>query len=112
VTAGAASRTGAKSPQPNWTLAACILVSSLSFVEGSVLIVTLPAIRASFGAVASEVQWVVDAYLLPLSALLLMALGGRHHMADGELVGRVKKKGRRSLSSSGLSIVLLGEPSR
>ncbi|MGZ2411739.1 EmrB/QacA subfamily drug resistance transporter [Sphingomonas sp. F9_3S_D5_B_2] len=67
---------------PNWTLVACILASSLSFVDGSVLNVALPAIRASFGAGAQDVQWVVNAYLLPLSALLL--LGG----ALGDHFGR------------------------
>src|SRR5205085_9989221 len=67
---------------PRWTLAACILASSLSFVEGSVLNVALPAIRASYGAGAADVQWVVNAYLLPLSALLL--LGG----ALGDHFGR------------------------
>ena len=65
-----------------WTLVACVLASSLSFVEGSVLSVALPAIRASYGAGAQEVQWVVNAYLLPLSALLL--LGG----ALGDHFGR------------------------
>jgi EmrB/QacA subfamily drug resistance transporter len=55
-------------------LIACVLASSLSFVEGSVLSVALPAIRQSYGAGAQQVQWVVNAYLLPLSALLL--LGG------------------------------------
>ncbi|GAA4015630.1 MFS transporter [Sphingomonas swuensis] len=68
--------------QARGTLLACILASSLSFVEGSVLNVALPAIRESFGAGASEVQWVVNAYLLPLSALLL--LGG----ALGDQFGR------------------------
>jgi EmrB/QacA subfamily drug resistance transporter len=65
---------------PRWTLAATILASSLSFVEGSVLNVALPAIRASYGAGAAEVQWVVNAYLLPLSALLLLggALGDHY----------------------------------
>ena len=65
---------------PRWTLAACVLASSLSFVEGSVLTVALPAIRASSGAGAAEVQWVVNAYLLPLSALLLLggALGDHY----------------------------------
>ena len=65
---------------PRWTLAACVLASSLSFVEGSVLNVALPAIRASYGAGAAEVQWVVNAYLLPLSALLLLggALGDHY----------------------------------
>jgi EmrB/QacA subfamily drug resistance transporter len=67
---------------PRWTLAACVLASSLSFVEGSVLNVALPAIRASYGAGTAEVQWVVNAYLLPLSALLL--LGG----ALGDHFGR------------------------
>lgn len=65
-----------------WTLVACILASSLSFVEGSVLSVALPAIRQSYGAEAQQVQWVVNAYLLPLSALLL--LGG----ALGDHFGR------------------------
>ncbi len=42
----------------------------------------MPAIRASYGAGAQQVQWVVNAYLLPLSALLL--LGG----ALGDHFGR------------------------
>ena len=65
---------------PRWTLAACVLASSLSFVEGSVLNVALPAIRTSYGTGAAEVQWVVNAYLLPLSALLLLggALGDHY----------------------------------
>ena len=67
---------------PRWTLVACVLASSLSFVEGSVLSVALPAIRESYGAHAQQVQWVVNAYLLPLSALLL--LGG----ALGDHFGR------------------------
>jgi EmrB/QacA subfamily drug resistance transporter len=61
---------------------ACILASSLSFVDGSVLNVALPAIKAGYGAGAQDVQWVVNAYLLPLSALLL--LGG----ALGDHFGR------------------------
>ena len=67
---------------PNWTLVTCVLASSLSFVEGSVLNVALPAIRSGYQAGTAEVQWVVNAYLLPLSALLL--LGG----ALGDHFGR------------------------
>lgn len=44
--------------------------------------IALPAIRASYRAGAPDVQWVVNAYLLPLSALLL--LGG----AVGDHYGR------------------------
>ena len=67
---------------PRWTLLCCVLASSLSFVDGSVTSVALPAIRSSYGAGAEQVQWVVNAYLLPLSALLL--LGG----AVGDHFGR------------------------
>jgi EmrB/QacA subfamily drug resistance transporter len=65
---------------PRWTLFACVLASSLSFVDSSVLSVALPAIRESYRAEAQEVQWVVNAYLLPLSALLLLggALGDHY----------------------------------
>jgi EmrB/QacA subfamily drug resistance transporter len=80
---------------PRWTLVACILASSLSFVEGSVLNVALPAIRQSYGAGAQDVQWVVNAYLLPLSALVL--LGG----ALGDHFGR------RALLVIGTSIFAL-----
>jgi EmrB/QacA subfamily drug resistance transporter len=74
--------TKAHNADPRWTLVACILASSLSFVDGSVLSVALPAIKSSYGAGAQEAQWVVNAYLLPLSALLL--LGG----ALGDHFGR------------------------
>lgn len=77
-----AASTSRRITSPNWTLVACILASSLSFVDGSVLSVALPAIRDSYGAAPEEVQWVVNAYLLPLSALLL--LGG----ALGDHFGR------------------------
>lgn len=69
-------------PHPRLVLATCILASSLAFIEGGVLNVALPAIGASFHASAAELQWVVNAFLLPLSALLL--LGG----AAGDLYGR------------------------
>ena len=54
-----------------------VAASSLSFIDGSILNVALPAIRESTGAGAAEVQWVVNAYTLPLAALILMggALG-------------------------------------
>src|SRR6476646_1231900 len=69
-------------PAPGWTLAASILASSLAFVDGSVTNVALPAIKADLNASAAALQWIVNAYLLPLSALLL--LGG----AAGDRFGR------------------------
>jgi len=67
---------------PNWVLATCILASSLAFVDGSVTNIALPAIGKSLAAEAADLQWVINAYLLPLSALLL--LGG----AAGDRYGR------------------------
>ena len=63
-------------------LTACILASSLAFVDGSVVNVGLPAIGLSLKGGAEGLQWVINAYLLPLSALLL--LGG----AAGDRFGR------------------------
>jgi len=69
---------------PNWVLATSILASSLAFVDGSVVNVGLPAIGATFRAGPGDLQWAINAYLLPLSALLL--LGG----AAGDRFGRVR----------------------
>ena len=77
------------------TLVASILASSLSFVDGSVVNVALPAIGADLRAQASGLQWIVNAYLLPLSALLL--LGG----AAGD------KFGRRRLFLLGIALFAL-----
>src|SRR6201996_9195196 len=68
---------------PNLILTTCILASSLAFVDGSVTNVALPAIAKSLSAGGAELQWVINAYLLPLSALLL--LGG----AAGDRYGRM-----------------------
>jgi EmrB/QacA subfamily drug resistance transporter len=67
---------------PALVLAATILASSLAFVDGSVVNVGLPAIGASLRTDAQGLQWVINAYLLPLSALLLF--GG----AAGDRFGR------------------------
>ena len=67
---------------PNLILTTTILASGLAFVDGSVVNVGLPAIGGSFQGGAADLQWVVNAYLLPLSALLL--LGG----AMGDRFGR------------------------
>ncbi len=68
--------------RPSLVIATTILASSLAFIDGSVVNVGLPAIGAGFGVGADHLQWVVNAYLLPLSALLL--LGG----AAGDRYGR------------------------
>jgi EmrB/QacA subfamily drug resistance transporter len=93
----AVSRSSAR--YPNLVLATTILASSLAFVDGSVVNVGLPAIRASLSADSETLQWVVNAYLLPLSALLL--LGG----AAGD------RFGRRRLLIVGIAIFTLASAS-
>jgi EmrB/QacA subfamily drug resistance transporter len=55
-------------------LTTTILASSLAFVDGSVVNVALSAIGHSLSADSAGLQWCINAYLLPLSATLL--LGG------------------------------------
>jgi MFS family permease len=63
-------------------LVACILGSSIVFVDGSVVNVALPAIQRDLGGGLALQQWVVDAYLLTLGSLLLV--GG----SLGDLYGK------------------------
>ncbi|MGH9042480.1 MAG: MFS transporter, partial [Acidimicrobiia bacterium] len=54
----------------------------MAFLDGTVVNVALPAIRADLGMDTTGLQWTVDAYLVTLSALVL--LGG----SLGDLAGR------------------------
>ena len=67
---GVALRTSAG----RWTLVAAIAGSGTAFIEGSIVNVALPAMARDLGLGVAGLQWVVDAYLLALSALIL--LGG------------------------------------
>ncbi len=54
------------------TFAATVLGSSLAFIDGSVVNVALPAIQRDLAAGAAATQWVMNAYLLMLAALVLV----------------------------------------
>jgi EmrB/QacA subfamily drug resistance transporter len=54
------------------TLAATILGSSMAFIDGSVVNIALPAIQQALHAGAASTQWIVNAYLLLLGALVLV----------------------------------------
>ncbi|QYE35822.1 MFS transporter [Polymorphobacter sp. PAMC 29334] len=82
-------------PHAGLVLTATILASSLAFVDGSVVNVALPSIGRDLAGAAPDLQWVVNAYLLPLSALLL--LGG----AAGD------RYGRRRLLVAGIALFAL-----
>ncbi len=54
------------------TLAATILGSSMAFIDGSVVNIALPAVQQALHADAASTQWIVNAYLLLLGALVLV----------------------------------------
>jgi EmrB/QacA subfamily drug resistance transporter len=63
-------------------LVASIIGSGIVFLDGTIVNVALPSIRSSLHGGLAEQQWVVEAYLLTLSSLLLV--GG----SLGDLYGR------------------------
>jgi EmrB/QacA subfamily drug resistance transporter len=81
---GHAAQAPSPAAHPNWVLATTILASSLAFIDGTVINVGLPAIGTSLHGNAADLQWIINAYLLPLSTLLLV--GG----AAGDRFGRTR----------------------
>jgi EmrB/QacA subfamily drug resistance transporter len=78
-----------------WILTTTILASSMVFIDGTVVNVALPALQKEFNASAASVQWVIEAYALLLSALLLV--GG----SAGD------KFGRRRVFAIGVAVFAL-----
>jgi EmrB/QacA subfamily drug resistance transporter len=71
----------AESSKP-WVLAVTIMASTISYIDESVVNVALPTIEADLKTSAAVVQWLVNAYMLSLTALVLV--GG----AAGDQLGR------------------------
>lgn len=69
-------------PAARWVLAATVLGSGIAFLDGTVVNIALPTIGRQFDTGTSGLQWTLDAYLVTLTALLL--LGG----SLGDLFGR------------------------
>jgi EmrB/QacA subfamily drug resistance transporter len=65
-----------------WLIAAAVLGSGIALLDGTVVNVALPTIGRELDAGLTDQQWVLDGYLLTLSALLLS--GG----AAGDRYGR------------------------
>src|ERR1700757_4772814 len=72
-----------------WILAATILGSSMTFIDGTVVNVALPALQANLNATIVDVQWVIEAYSLLLAAFLLVggSLGDHYGRRRVFLVG-------------------------
>lgn len=70
-------------PRRRVVLTACVLASSMAFIDGSALTVALPRLRAAIGADLASVQWVLNGYVLALASLTLIggALADRYGKA-------------------------------
>ncbi|WP_230374213.1 MFS transporter [Pontivivens ytuae] len=66
-----------------FVLIAAILASAMGFIDGSVVSVAVPAMRESLNASLADIQWVNNAYMLTLSAFILVggAAGDRYGVA-------------------------------
>jgi EmrB/QacA subfamily drug resistance transporter len=73
---------GCQSSAKPWVLAVTILASTISYIDESVVNVALPTIEADLKTSAAAVQWLINAYMLSLTALVLV--GG----AAGDQLGR------------------------
>lgn len=75
-----------------WVLAVMSLSIFMVFVDGTVVNTALPAISRDLGASTSELQWVVDGYILILASLLLVGgtigdrFGRRRFLALGMVI--------------------------
>lgn len=92
----AGESTPACRPARYWVLAVAVLGSTLSYVDESVVNVALPAIETDLHATLPAMQWVINAYTLCMSALLL--IGGA--AAD--------RFGRRRMFVIGASVFAVG----
>jgi EmrB/QacA subfamily drug resistance transporter len=80
------------SRQQRLVLVVSILASFVAFLDGAIVNVALPAIQKELGGGLSAQQWIVDAYLLTLGSLILIAgslsdLFGRKRILSLGLIG-------------------------
>lgn len=83
---------GKMNKQQKLVIAVSILASFVAFLDGSIINVALPAISRDLGGGLAVQQWVVDAYLLTLGSLILLAgslsdIFGRKKILAAGLVG-------------------------
>lgn len=71
-------------PVSRWVITAAVLGSGVAFLDSTVVNVALPAIARDLDVDVAGLQWILDAYLVMLTALLLF--GG----SLGDIAGRRK----------------------
>ena len=87
-------------------LAACVLASSMAFIDGSALTVALPALKQEFGGSVAVVQWVLNGYVLALAALTMS--GGA--MADAFGRARILMWGTAAFALASAACALAPSP--
>jgi MFS family permease len=94
-------RTSAKYRRRWWTLAVLSLSLVIIGLDNTVLNVAIPTLQREFDASASQLQWMVDAYVVFAGLLLTLgALGDRFGR------GRALHAGLAMLSISGISLLV------
>ena len=80
MTEGPAKEVAFDSPAGRWVLTVAVLGSGLAFLDGTVVNVALPDIGRDLNASTSDLQWILNGYLLTLASLILLggSLGDRH----------------------------------
>src|SRR4029453_1153429 len=83
------ARAPCSKPAGRWVLVATTLASSMAFIDSTVVNVGLPALQTNLNATIIDVQWVIEAYSLLLSALLLVggSLGDHYGRRRVFLIG-------------------------
>ena len=64
-----------------WTLVACILATGAIFIDISVVNVVLPEIHRDLHTSLAQEQWIVNAYLITMTAFVLPPLAASVRMA-------------------------------
>ena len=82
-----------------WVLAASVLGSSMAFIDGTVVSVALPVLQQELGVGVSSAQWIVEAYALFLSSLVLVG---------GSLADRFGRKRLFSIGAASFALASLG----
>jgi EmrB/QacA subfamily drug resistance transporter len=76
-------------PAARWVLLATVLGSGVAFLDGTIVNVAVPSIAKDLDASLADMQWVLDAYLVTLTALVLLggSLGDRYGRRKVFLLG-------------------------
>lgn len=77
---GGPRQVGFASTTGRWVLAATVTGSGMAFLDGTVVNVALPTVGTQLGADVAGLQWILNGYMLTLSALILLSgsLGDRY----------------------------------